>query len=160
MDTPKLLAKSFQYDIQYCKLNKFIKDADILEQVQQILSDHYILLKDQFNILISTSKCYPMLDRYAFVKACGAWNLIDKFTLTANDASRVYLASICDTQDMHLEENYQLCRFKFIEAVVRLANEKFCRNGIKNLPSALEKVIKIHIAKTLSKKYFDPTAFR
>jgi hypothetical protein len=124
-----------EIDVELWKIGpKMIKDDEDRLQVQKILLEHYVYLKKVF-IYLSSKSLYPnltQLDYSHFVQKC---SILDKnVNLAAVDRSFIATnvrKTSNDPNAMRVEtQGNALCRFEFMEVIVRLATEKFKSPGL------------------------------
>lgn len=129
-DTAESLARCFEHDMRYAKIDKMIKDRDELRRTEQVLLQHYLQLKDFFINTIALPKSYPQLERYTFQKICKTWRIKDDL-LSTIAINRLWIATIYnENAEYNLDDSQKLNRYKFIEIIVRLAHTKYVDAGV------------------------------
>ena len=135
-------------DFKYWKVGpKMIKDEDDLLKVKQLIVKHYAALKDVFVSLAARSS-WPVISSQeysSFVQKC---KIPDK-VVNGACIDRAFIATNVKARegtDIPGKPGYALCRFEFLEIVVRLATEKYKgTNIVATYHEALEKLITDHI---------------
>lgn len=141
-DTSKVLAKAWAHDIPYVKLGRIIDDISEHAKIKEVLHKYYSALKGIFvSVAVEGGTPPDMGKREVF-----------KFTQDSGIADSNIHAGIVDTlfKACNFEETEQegnddnaLCRFEFLEMVVRLAKAKFMDFGsMTSLSEAVERLIK------------------
>ena len=126
-DTEKTWEDCAEEDFKHWKIPRICKDPEDLENVKGVVRKYYSQLKHIFYSLISCEE-YPHVGWMNFTEFSEQVSIIDA-------AHHVDLATIDRTfivtnyDDQHVEGNpvQQLCRYEFMEILVRLAGEKFKR---------------------------------
>lgn len=128
-DDDKIFNKAFIQDSTHLKLSKFIKEKDDLENTKQCLRQNFELLLEQFQNLICSFKFYPSVTWMEFSDAVSKWRMIDKH-LTSQDTDRAFVAVNFDSEALEGNDENSLCRYEFLEIIVRLAKIKYLEKGI------------------------------
>jgi hypothetical protein len=127
-DTPKLLKRAFLADLHYTKFSRLIKDEEDLQRTLELLGERFEFLQDVFRAYLvkGTSDLFSMTQNsfVEFVKTC---QIPDDDTCGPGA-----LATLFKATDVHVgteakevkSMDHRLCRFEFLEVVVRLALQK------------------------------------
>ena len=110
------------------KTHKFIKDKNQEEEVIDVLRDYYPELKDQFATQIGNIENYPVVSWLDFVNACKDWKIVDK-NLSQQDIDRIFIAVNFEEVDLEANDDKSLCRYEFLEIMVRMAKQKYLDKG-------------------------------
>lgn len=87
-------------------------------------------MKDQFTFLIANPKTYSVVGWLEFACCCeNSWKIIDK-NLTSQDIDRTFIAVNFEEVDLKNNDEKSLCRYKFMEIIVRLAKIKYFDKGL------------------------------
>lgn len=136
-----MLQKAFETDVQYLKTPKFIKDSRQLQDVNDVLRKHFGLLKDQFIYQIADIKYYPVIGWMDYVHQCDSWGFVGK-DLTNQDIDRCFIATNFEEVDLENNDDKSLCRYEFLEILVRLGKIKYFDTGeIDTIAEATDKLI-------------------
>jgi hypothetical protein len=113
--------------------------------VIEYLSENFGRLKNNFINLISTSKSYPDIEWLMFSDQCKKWKLIDNH-LTFSEIDNAFISVNYDGEQLDNNDNRALCRYEFLEIVVRLAIVKFfiCKKK-PTIVEALRELLENHI---------------
>ena len=126
------------------KLRRFIKDDTDKNNTLRVLEENFPFLKNQFTRLIST-RSYPVIDWLDFVGECQKWKIID-MDLTQNDIDRVFIATNFEEYEQDANDDNSLCRFEFLEIIVRLGKIKFYEKGkCKTIAESTRKFIQEYL---------------
>jgi hypothetical protein len=99
-----------------------------LQEVNDVLWVYYSELKDQFTTLIANIGCYPVVNWLDFVNACKDWKIVDR-NLTQQDIDRIFIAVNFEEVDLDANDDSSLCRYEFMEIMVRIAKQKYFDKG-------------------------------
>lgn len=98
-----------------------------------------LYLKDIY-IELAAETAYPYVSQIGFANFCIKCNMIDK-NLKLGDIDRFYLRSLVNDEDPK-QKTSVMCRFMFLEALVRVAECKYKNSGqAKSFSEALDKLI-------------------
>ena len=78
--------------------------------------------------MIANTVSYPVISWLNFTNACQQWNLIDK-SLTQTDIDRIFITVNFEEEQLEANDDSSLCRFEFLEIIVRMAKEKYYEKG-------------------------------
>lgn len=149
-DNQQFLDSAFKADIDYSKLPKVLKNMEDLSDTKMMLRANFGQLKTLFINLIASPKSYPVISWLQFVDRCKEWKIIDN-NLTISEVenafkSTVYEVDILNDTDGRVEhtsipasEWRPLCRYEFLEVLVRLAKAKYFDKRIQ--PSVADSLI-------------------
>lgn len=106
---------------------------------------HFRALKDQFICQIANIATYPVIGMVDYGKQCNCWGIIDK-DLTMQDVDRSFIATNFEEVDLDNNDDKSLCRYEYLEILVRLAKIKYFDRGAEpTVAKALERLLKQHI---------------
>ena len=114
-----MLKKMLSEDFKYWKVNRFVKDQEDVKNIEQIVVNHIVQLKDIYITLICTS-IYPninWLEFTNFVKQCG---ILDHVTQIST-IDRLFIATNVELEEIEENPDRALCRYEFFEILVRIA---------------------------------------
>lgn len=117
------LMKAFELDIGHSKIQKFIKDPEVFEEVTDVLFKHTSRIKDLFTHGIGTSS-FPSISWLDFCRMCDTWRIVDK-NLSVTTIDRVFIVTNVELVEVEDNPDRDLCRYEFYEIITRLAKEKY-----------------------------------
>lgn len=141
-DNEAMLAKCLEHDFTHWKVANFCKDPDEAEKVKRVISKHFPALKKVFHYLIGKSQ-YPGIGWQDY----SGWAIAVKVPDEKCVQSKIDMAfTAANVQIQKIEGNdnneSSLCRFQFLEVVVRLGKAKYLDSGVeKTYAAAVEKLI-------------------
>lgn len=106
-------------DFKYWKIYRFIKDPEDAKACEDLVIKHYFKLKEIYITLISTSN-YPNVNWLEFVEFIKNCDVIDSF-LTLSSVDRHFIATNVELEEIDENPDRALCRYEFLEILVRLA---------------------------------------
>lgn len=140
----------FDNDKKHLKLNRIIKDENALNQVNAVLLRNFEVIKEIFDAT-SASSSYPNIGWLDFSNFCDRCQILDSKYLNRSALDRAFIAVNVDFDDLDDNPAQELCRYEFLEIIVRLAICKY-----QDLPltqaEMTQKMIEDHIF-----KYADPS---
>ena len=148
-DTEKLLVKCFEFDFPLTRLEKLFKDAETVAQCKVVLQRNYKVIRDaykHFSGELQTGKL-PCIGATQFNNLmCECPNgLVDSKTVKSSDVDLEFVASNSQRYDYPHFTDRHLIRFKFLEALVRLAVARYFKSSIKStIPEAIETAFELH----------------
>ena len=88
-------------------------------------------MKNQYNDLtaLANNRSNHDISWLIFSNACMEWKVIDK-NLTSQDIDRLFVAVNFDSDGLDNNEANSLCRYEFIEIIVRMGREKYFNKGL------------------------------
>jgi hypothetical protein len=122
------LMKAFELDISLSKIQKFIKDPEIFEEVTDVLFKHTSKIKNIFTHGISISS-FPSISWLDFCNMCASWKIVDKH-LSLATIDRVFIITNVELVEIEDNPDRDLCRYEFYEILTRLAKEKYYSSKI------------------------------
>lgn len=128
-DTDKVIEEAFRLDSQYLKIHKFVRDPDEAKRIKEVLRKYFVPLKNQFLQLAANPKFFPSICWFDFILQANEWKIIDKHNLTQTDIDRSFIAVNYEEVDLENNDDNSLCRYEFMELIVRLAKIKFTDKG-------------------------------
>lgn len=146
LDTPDFLNDCFEFDWKSSKLTTFIKVPEVQENVKKMLRESYDFIVEVYRTLSAYSGnelfCVTQNVLIEFLNECKAVdNLFQVSDLGVNWNS----ANASKDKGETYNAGNGLCRYEFMEILVRIANDRFVRNKIcKNQSEALEKMLSEH----------------
>ena len=149
-DTTSSLNFAFREDIKLWKGFRFIKDEDDRTATENVLNEHYKILKEVYTNAVSMSS-YPSMTAIEFAEWGVRSKLQDDQNVNLAAFDRAYIAATLKLNPATDPPN--ITRFEFLEILVRLADIKFIQTKqIKTYPDATRKIIEDFIIKN-----FHPT---
>ena len=119
-DTPALLARAFEADWQLTKADRVVRDDSQRASVKRRLRQYYPVLREAFRFWASSSVTDPhsmSLNQFTmFRHACSIQRADREVQL-----DMVFISSNYEEVSDAANPDHALCRFEFIEAVLRLA---------------------------------------
>lgn len=144
-DSPALLKKAFQKDIEQWKLGRVIKDQFEYRRICDLLFSHTEQIKSIFTNQIALSS-FPSISWIDFGQMCQQWRIVDNRTCTLQNIDRIFIATNVELVEQEDNPDRDLCRFEFYEILVRLGAAKFKDSGqAKTWDEATERILKQHI---------------
>jgi hypothetical protein len=155
-DNPERFKTWFKLDMSRTRLKKWINNDGIYQEVWDVL---YLNLPKLKEILANCNGIcsYPYMSWLEFTSFCSKWKLpgmliinisIDRNFLPMSIIDVLYISSIYDKKDEVQNENSYMCRYEFIECIVRIAHEKYVKSRFcKSLPQAVGVVLNEHLFK-------------
>ena len=115
--------------------------------MEDVLRKHFKALKDQFLCQIANVDTYPVIGMIDYSKHCDNWGIIDK-DLTMQDVDRSFIATNFEEVDLDNNDDKSLCRYEYLEILVRLAKIKFFDKGVEpTVAKATDRLIREYILK-------------
>ena len=140
----------FNNDKMHLKLPKIIKNETALNQVYDVLQENFATLKEIFDAT-SAESSYPNIGWFDFNSFCDKCQVLDHKHLNKATLDICFVAVNVDEDDLDDNPAQELCRYEFLEVIVRMALYKY-----KDLPltqaEMTTKLINEHIF-----KYADPS---
>ena len=91
--------------------------------------------------LIANPKCYPVSDWLDFGQSCKKWGVLDD-RLNQAMVDQIFIAVNFEEVDLDANDDKSLCRYEFMEIIVRMAKCKFHDSGIDStLAAATERIL-------------------
>lgn len=133
-DTPKQLEFILNKDFEYGKLGRMIRSKIEKENIIQLLQKNYLKLKEEFLSIIVKS-IYPAISWNDFTTYCQQKEITNKdVTLSVLDRLFITVNATVGGKDEHSttggNATRELCRYEFIEILVRIAGAKYKDTGI------------------------------
>ena len=130
--------------MRYWKLARLVKDPDERNKVEVVVRRHYARLKHIFLHLASLST-FPNIGWIDFSTFCTQCRLIEK-NITLATIDRIFIAANVELESQADNPDRELCRFEFIETLVRIASVKFKETGVcRSFAEAFEKLLEEHV---------------
>lgn len=150
-DNEQIYEKCLEHDFKFWKVPKFLKDPDELEEVKKVIQSNFPILKDYYQYLIAVSN-FPGIANFDFMQWTTDIKIPDeKHGVPHSAVKLVFEAAIYQDKTLLAGSSNPesgLCRFEFLESVVRLAKAKFIATGVeKSYVDAVKRIIKEHIIK-------------
>ena len=129
IDTKPIIDLCFEIDWKKVKITKFVNVADA-PKIRKSVYDNYVLIKDIFIYRISRSKSYPTLGWQIFLDFCNEISVLDD-KVTIIEIDKAFVAANMEDDDDSGDEDTganparELCRYEFIEILIRLAMYKY-----------------------------------
>lgn len=130
-----MINKCLEHDFKYWKTANFIKNPDDNEAVKKVITENIVPLKKVFHYLMASS-VYPGIGWNDYSLWAGKIKIPDEKTVQ----SKVDMAfTAVNVQIEKIEGNSNnensMCRFQFLEVVVRLAKAKYYDTGVEKTPA-------------------------
>lgn len=140
-DTEEMLNKMVENDINSSKLSRFLKgNEEEIENIKKVFKKDFAKVKNIFLYYASIST-YPRISWNDFTLFVNKCQIVDKNLILAT-VDRLFIATNTSAGSSSGMKNEQgLCRFDFLEILVRVAAAKFRDPGI--VPTASEAVDKL-----------------
>ena len=127
-DTAATLAACWAQDFQHWKAPRVCKDPEDLENVMALVREHYAALKHIFYSLIACKE-YPRVGWMNFGLFAEQVAVVDAaHHVSLETVDRAFIATNYDVEHTEGNPEKQLCRYEFLEILVRLAGEKYRRS--------------------------------
>ena len=131
-----------------------------MKKVQMILQEHYVFLQQVFKYYASQggSQTYS-IGSNSFTDFSTHIRIIEKGVFELKDLDTVFIATNVDLVKNKENPERALTRYEFLEAIVRIAVNRFVRTKILPTPSeAVERLLCWHILPRA--RSHNPSAFR
>lgn len=159
-NTEQFLKKCFEYDCQYWKISRFIKDQLELRRTCDVVQKYYAQIYEVF--IDQTSKSsYPSITWIDFCNWCEKCKIPDNKTCTMQTVDRLFIATNVELVELEDNPDRDLCRFEFFEIIVRLGAAKYKdSHQCSTYDKAVEMVIQNCILKNYQLRMMDGERFR
>ena len=87
------------------------------------MTKNYTLLKKLFTFYAATS-AFPSISMLDFSTLCQSTNMMDKY-LNLSTLDRLFIATNVELVEMDDNPDKELCRFEFLEILVRIVGAKY-----------------------------------
>ena len=147
-------------DFKYSKIHKVVKVEDEMAKVKDILHKHFVFLQQVFKYYSSQggTQTYSMGSN-SFTDFSSHIRVIQKGVFELKDLDTVFIATNVDLVKSKENPERALTRYEFLEAIVRIAVNRFVRTKVLPTPSkALERLLSNHILPRA--RSHNPAAFR
>ena len=134
METKTILDRCFEIDWKKVKINQFVNTIDA-PKIKKSVYDNFLFIKNVFIYRISISKSYPTLGWLIFMDFCNEISVLDD-KVKILQLHRAFTAVNMENdapEDENIEEDnsaQELCRYEFIEILIRLAVLKYYNTRI------------------------------
>jgi NLR family CARD domain-containing protein 3 len=160
LDNHEFYNDCFEFDWKTSKLAGFVKVPEVQEKVKSMLRESY----EYFNEAYKTLSAYSGNELF-----CVTQNVLIDFLNQANMVDNLFQVSDLGVNWNSANAGKEkgeifnagngLCRYEFIEILVRIANDRYTRNKIcKNAAESLEKTLSENLLPVL--KSYDNRVFR
>ena len=129
-DNEKIYKQCIEIDSQYWKIARFVKDEEDQANIYKVLLDNFPILKNNFLYVASTSN-FPSITLNEMTAYAKTTNIFDK-NLTMPTLDRLFIAANVDLNGNGDAGSNSLCRYEFLELIVRIANEKYRKPKLAN----------------------------
>eukprot|EP01017_Pseudomicrothorax_dubius_P024524 TRINITY_DN2605_c0_g1_i1.p2 TRINITY_DN2605_c0_g1~~TRINITY_DN2605_c0_g1_i1.p2 ORF type:complete len:419 (+),score=96.01 TRINITY_DN2605_c0_g1_i1:266-1522(+) len=130
-DSDVTLRRMMDADLRNGKFNRIIKSPEAFAEFKETLFVRYRYLKSVFIRYISQEcSVYPGISFMEFGRMCRDAKILDP-RLKGSDIDRAFIAANYEVEESVDNPDSRLCRFEFIEAVLRLALTRFFEQGGK-----------------------------
>ena len=123
-DTTGIYKKIIEYDQQFWKVQKYIKEDDEYDEFINLVQKNMFALKELF-IHVATKEDWPTIGVFTTETMCENMGLIDNKVIQRSDIDRLFITA--NYEDIKHEDNPSnaFCRYEFIEFFSRLARLKY-----------------------------------
>lgn len=128
-DTPQQIAECIEHDIKLWHVSRFVKDADELVNVEDVLRKNAEVLKNLF-IQAASRGTFPYLGWADFSLFCQKAGIPDKKGSPMSTVDRVFIVVDQADESVGGLQAKNLMRFQFFEGLVRIANCKYRETGV------------------------------
>ncbi len=130
-DTPGQLAKLLDYDFGRSKIKKFVKSQIERNDMYNLLLKYVAYIKEEF-LVQTVRSAYPNISWIDFTSYCQQRGLLDR-QVNFSVIDRLFIAVNVDIEGANTMDNLgrALCRYEFLEILVRIAGAKFKDTGIR-----------------------------
>ena len=137
-DNEKILRDSFNHDASYWKLKKLMGSYDKYSPIAEIIRKNFEVLKEIFIGGTVDSQQPPDFKRNPFFKFMEKAGVTDKRVMTVGIIDTYFVATNFEEIDQDNNADTALCRFEFMEILVRIAKGKYIETGLEsNMANAL-----------------------
>lgn len=102
-----------------------------MKDTELVLKEFFPLMKTEFMIAITNPKFYPVINMLDYSSACQSWQVYDQ-NLTTSDVDRLFIATNYEEVDLENNDDSSLCRYEFMELIVRMGKQKYLQKKIVN----------------------------
>ena len=137
-----------------------VKAEEEFQKVKGILRDHFVFLQQVFKYYASQggTQTYSMGSN-SFTDFASHIRIIEKGVFELKDLDTVFIATNVDLVKNKENPERALTRYEFLEAIVRIAVNRFVRTKVLTTPSeALQRLVSWHILPRA--RSHNPSAFR
>ncbi|CAD8171615.1 unnamed protein product [Paramecium pentaurelia] len=132
-----LLKKCFEKDFTCSKISKVVKNPDELLEIKNVLWAHYKLIKETYKQYSSNSPTGDIwsISSNVITEFAQQTELIDGKTLKLSDLDLKFIATCAAS--IEYKGNFRnpersLCRFQFMEFLVRVSEDKYLKTKVAN----------------------------
>jgi hypothetical protein len=143
-DSETVLKAAFESDLKCMKINRIVREYHELDQVVDILRKNYPKIKSIFFELI-IGKNYPYIDKEGFIGFCNTCEILDSYSNLERLESIFYFTNV-EVVSHEKNPDNKLCRYEFLEILVRLALSKF-HDLDAQYSTKLQKLLDDHVYK-------------
>ena len=124
-DNKPIVDFCFEIDWKKVKINRFMNGIEIMK-IKNSVYDNYMLIKSIFIYRMSISKSYPTLGWLGFLDFCNEISVMDN-KISIIELEKAFVATNKKGDDPEAEDivgnnpSTELCRYEFIEILIRLA---------------------------------------
>jgi hypothetical protein len=122
-DSSITINECIENDKKYWKVQKICKDKTDYEEICNVLSQNYTNLKKLYINLMAGDQ-YPNIGWLEFSKFCEESGIIDK-NCSLSMIDRAFIATNFEDDDIDDNPNRELCRYEFMEILIRIADFKY-----------------------------------
>lgn len=149
-DTTDYLKKCFDEDMQFSKIKRTCKKAEMEEEfaaIKKVLFKYYEKLKD-IHLYYSGRSSYPTISMNDWQIFSHETKLLDEegANMAQSAMDLVFVATSVSNHEHKKSERRDISRYEFMEIMVRMANQLYKDTGIlKTTPEGIEKLLSTYI---------------
>lgn len=129
----------YDHDFLHWKLEKFIKDSEQRNLIEDLFYDYFFFLKGCF-LEVAAETAWPCLTSLGFASFCQRAGLVDNVHLNLSDIDRTFIAA--RLEEGTAKKQNSIVRFMFFEAVARISIKRFYDGGKGECTGPAEAVAK------------------
>eukprot|EP00347_Sterkiella_histriomuscorum_P006493 403352557 len=157
IDSEQTLTKCFEFDWQCGKIPKLVKDSKDLENLKNLLRVYYRKFREtyKYHAGIQMVQGVPAIGTNVLNEIVTITNLADGKNLKLSDVDVEFIATNVSSNYQgklkHMNPDRHLCRFEFLELIVRFAITKFKKQKITNsITQMVEKLFSDNLSEFFS----------
>lgn len=146
-DTFQILDDGFEFDYKHTRINNFVKKQNDQGRVKEIMKDLYKHLREFYKFFAATGGgdifCISPNGMSEFLNMC---SIIDELYEVTDVGVNWNAIKSQQNKDQIYNAKNGICRYEFMEILVRIAHDKYVRNRVcDSTGEACEMLIKSHL---------------
>jgi len=147
-DSEQLYTQGFEFDFKHTRIPKFVKNPEILELLKIQMRKFYKDFRETYRFLsaVCGNEVFS-IGSNAFIDFLNQCSIFDKYYTLSDVGVNWNSVNAQQSSDQLYNSGNGLCRYEFMEILVRIANDKYVRNKIcANPAEAIEKLANEHLS--------------